>query len=727
MAKQNNKNSQNQEKTNYVRISTSLLEPYEQKYFDPLVHYVPKRIQTYHLTLMTILWSLGIMVGGYLAQENLHWLWLSSVMIFFQYVTDRLDGLTGRTRNTGLVKWGYYMDHFLDFIFLASIFIGYSYLTPLSHKQLLLYTFTVFASFLVHSILRHSAIGKYTDTFFGISATELRIILIVINTGIILLGIPLFLTGLPLIFVSSLVGLIATIYKTQKRIWKVDLNRAEKPIFRKPWTALGRFALTLFIFFVCLSVYAYITNPFHPTNIYNNPFPTKVKGDTIVLEPGNKPLDTARNVFVRAFAYYKSGFHIAAANFKSERPVTKEPKPATEVIRAIHEDRFNPDKNPFLISGGHFSMLYARNNGVFYYPTLDPYSALDSQDWEQRQRIFLQTTAFGLESLRQCGSVYTTISTVGPSSATCLNIHRYPSDSLYGILYSLDTLRNNQEMIDRYYGVGASEQAPYPLQTAETAQELIDQYKHTLRHLLNDYLEDVYDPVTGLVRTDIQMSSAKDATIRQSAFYDNVVMWRTMVLADKLGIQAYKEQELQNLKKKIIATYWNENEGIFIEDRSPESVADVYYSSDWLAVLFTGFLDLRDPKEQQYYIRSLAYIHKHKIAEPFPIKYQQEDRSERDVPLVATFAPAYGGTAIWSFWGIEYIKMLILLGEETSNPAYHTEARRHLASYKDNIEKYQGFPEVYNPDGTLMDEFLYKSVISTGWVVNYEQAQQMLQ
>jgi hypothetical protein len=47
-----------------------------------------------------------------------------------QYVTDHYDGKIGKYRNTGLVRWGYYMDHLLDYVFLCSIIIGYAFILP---------------------------------------------------------------------------------------------------------------------------------------------------------------------------------------------------------------------------------------------------------------------------------------------------------------------------------------------------------------------------------------------------------------------------------------------------------------------------------------------------------------------------------------------------------------------------------------------------------------------
>ena len=40
--------------------------------------------------------------------------WIPEVVMF----TDSFDGALGRRRDTGIPKWGYYMDHLLDFVFM---------------------------------------------------------------------------------------------------------------------------------------------------------------------------------------------------------------------------------------------------------------------------------------------------------------------------------------------------------------------------------------------------------------------------------------------------------------------------------------------------------------------------------------------------------------------------------------------------------------------------------
>ena len=117
------------------KFGASILHRAETGMKEWMVPRVPKRVETYHLTLTTVLWSLLIIVFSFLAKYNINWLWLVSLMIFLQYITDLLDGAIGRARDTGLIKWGFYMDHFLDYIFLCSILIGYSLILPDHYKS----------------------------------------------------------------------------------------------------------------------------------------------------------------------------------------------------------------------------------------------------------------------------------------------------------------------------------------------------------------------------------------------------------------------------------------------------------------------------------------------------------------------------------------------------------------------------------------------------------------
>lgn len=201
----------------------SLFGPLERRFIEFLTPKTPLWITTDRLTYSTILWSTLIVVFSWLAQNNIHWLWAVSVMIFLQWITDLFDGAVGRYRNTGLIRWGYYMDHFLDYIFLCSILIGYSFILPDNFKYLLFFILAIFGAFMVNSYLSFAATNEFQISYMGVGPTEVRLIFIVVNTLIILLGRTHLAFALPYILGFSLLGLCLVVCRTGKHIWAIDM------------------------------------------------------------------------------------------------------------------------------------------------------------------------------------------------------------------------------------------------------------------------------------------------------------------------------------------------------------------------------------------------------------------------------------------------------------------------------------------------------------------------
>ncbi|MFO8015471.1 MAG: CDP-alcohol phosphatidyltransferase family protein [Candidatus Woesearchaeota archaeon] len=185
---------------------------------------VPSWLETYHLTYMTILWSALILTGSALAAVNIQWLWLVSFSIFMQYITDLFDGAVGRYRDTGLVKWGFYMDHFLDYIFLCSILIGYLFILPDRFDYLLFFILAIFGAFMINSYLSFAATNEFRIHYLGIGPTEVRAIFIIINTLLIFFSRTYMGKALPYVLVFSLLGLILVVYRNQKKLWDIDME-----------------------------------------------------------------------------------------------------------------------------------------------------------------------------------------------------------------------------------------------------------------------------------------------------------------------------------------------------------------------------------------------------------------------------------------------------------------------------------------------------------------------
>ncbi len=196
----------------------------EKRLIDFLTPRFPRWIEGYHLTLTTILWSAGLILFGHLARAGLHWLWLSSLMLALQWFTDCFDGALGRYRDTGIPKWGYHMDHFLDFVFLCSALLGYALLFDGLHRLLFLILIPIFGAFMVNSYLSFAATSEFKITFLGTGPTELRLALIVLNTAIIFAGTDFVEAVLPFALPFAGIGLAVVVFRTQKYIWRIDME-----------------------------------------------------------------------------------------------------------------------------------------------------------------------------------------------------------------------------------------------------------------------------------------------------------------------------------------------------------------------------------------------------------------------------------------------------------------------------------------------------------------------
>lgn len=463
----------------------------------------------------------------------------------------------------------------------------------------------------------------------------------------------------------------------------------------------------------------YLTNPFSRFTIIRLPYRLKLRQQTHEIIDKNHKLTVHTSIFWRFFAWVQCGLYIVSTRWLYQ-PAAQSSS-VESIIRDIHDLRFDPNKL-LLISGDHFNGLFVRNLGVFYYPMLDSAIYSTDDDWRRRQEVYLQSVAFALGSFAKSPLLKTTIISTGRYSTTNINFYSFPSDSLYGILYALAVLLGQEKAGGELYL-----KSHRPVDTSAAARKLLREYTPLLETLYKQYTDTVFDPITQLIRTDIHLSGAKDITKRSSSFYDNVIYWKTLQLAMNLGIAKQDRRGLSTLKQRIIDTFWLEEKGYFQEDLSDEAHTQQFYSSDWLIVLSTGFLDSTKPAERRYYERSLAYIAQQEIARPFAIKYQNDTRAHRQFLAVRLAVASYGGNSIWSFWGMEFIKVNLLLYRETGNRFYLDEADYHIQKYRENIQRFRGFPEVYDEHGTMLQTLLYRSIRMTGWVIGFEQVLEMHQ
>lgn len=459
------------------------------------------------------------------------------------------------------------------------------------------------------------------------------------------------------------------------------------------------------ILFVLFHVWLSITNPYADISVVEQPYTTTLQNGTIKLEQQFSPYVDGSD-FGSTLGYYKSGFLIIQnAYFGSHKTASRDHE---GIVRDIHQVRFDPSK-PYLITGDQFSVLYPRNLGVFYNSILNPNTAHSQTDWQNRQRIYLQSAAFAVDAFSRADDLATTLVPIGSRSFLLTQVHpgSVPSDTLYGIFYALAELQNEKK----------NSNGAYNLQTAATTKNFVQEQRDDMNRLLAIYQEQVQDPTTGMIREGLDLASARDGVVRDRSFYDNVVLWKTMSLARELGVRDIPQKELDGLRTKIISTFWNDKEGFFRDDMKPDSA----YSSDWLLALPTGLLNPNNAEDRKKLIRSVDYTRAQGIDKPFPIKYQASTE-EVDAPwAVKTFVPNYGGDAIWSYWGAQYITLLAQLAD--TNPNYLADAIEYRDIYHEKMEETRGFPETFDAEGEFLQNPVYKSIRQTGWVVQLEEAE----
>jgi archaetidylinositol phosphate synthase len=137
------------------------------------------------LTAVGVLAALGICAAYQLSNQGDAWLWVASGLLVLQWLGDSLDGTLARVRGIERPTYGYYLDHLVDAVSTAAIGIGLG----LSPYMLLSVGTVIVVAYLVLSInvyLESYAFGRFSLGYGYLGPTEVRIVLIALNTALAL-------------------------------------------------------------------------------------------------------------------------------------------------------------------------------------------------------------------------------------------------------------------------------------------------------------------------------------------------------------------------------------------------------------------------------------------------------------------------------------------------------------------------------------------------------------
>ena len=119
---------------------------------------------------------------------------------------------------------GFYMDHFLDFLFLASVIVGYSLALPHIAGYWFFALLVVGGALMVNSFLSFAATNEFQIATLGIGPTEIRLFFVVCNAAMVLFGTAWLPFALPVILGILTITLAWSVWQSHRRIWGIDME-----------------------------------------------------------------------------------------------------------------------------------------------------------------------------------------------------------------------------------------------------------------------------------------------------------------------------------------------------------------------------------------------------------------------------------------------------------------------------------------------------------------------
>src|SRR5688572_2335870 len=170
-----------------MREKKFLLAVPEGRALEWIARRLPGWVKPDHLTALGVLAAIGIAAAYVLSNGDETWLWGASALLVVHWLGDSLDGTLARVRKTERPRYGYYLDHLTDAYSTLAIGLGLG----LSPYMLLAVGLAVVTSYLILSInvyLETYVFGEFSFSYGKIGPTEVRVLLIMLNTAAFLLG-----------------------------------------------------------------------------------------------------------------------------------------------------------------------------------------------------------------------------------------------------------------------------------------------------------------------------------------------------------------------------------------------------------------------------------------------------------------------------------------------------------------------------------------------------------
>ena len=170
-----------------TRIQTSILNGVERKVLIWLANHLPRWMSSDIMTTIGVIGAFLCGLGFALTNYSIYWLWLSIAGLVLNWFGDSLDGTIARVRNTQRPLYGYYLDHNIDTINEAFMFIGAG-LSPLMNMGVAALCYAAYLALTVYVSINAHLKSEFKLTYGKMGPTEFRLIIVIAD--IMLMYIP---------------------------------------------------------------------------------------------------------------------------------------------------------------------------------------------------------------------------------------------------------------------------------------------------------------------------------------------------------------------------------------------------------------------------------------------------------------------------------------------------------------------------------------------------------
>jgi archaetidylinositol phosphate synthase len=165
----------------HTRVKDMLLGPLERPALKWLCEHSPARLTPDILTTIGLIGAALVFLGFVLSNLHPAYLLISSFGLLVNWYGDSMDGSLARYRKIERPRYGFFVDHTLDAVAQLIIFLGFA-ASPYARFDVAMSTLVVYFLMDILVLARTSAQGEFKITYGKIGPTEVRVLVMLINT-----------------------------------------------------------------------------------------------------------------------------------------------------------------------------------------------------------------------------------------------------------------------------------------------------------------------------------------------------------------------------------------------------------------------------------------------------------------------------------------------------------------------------------------------------------------